>query len=716
MTQKDLKLSDIDTFDRERLLLIINITGIGVWDWKVQTGELTFNRQWAQMLGYEQEELKPRGFKAWLDNLHKDDFQRAQKALDDHFNGITQEYEAELRMRDKSGAYIWVLATGKVVEWHKGKPERMIGVHLNIDERKKNEESLLITSQLLNQSQKVAKVGGWELDLITGILFWTDETYRIHDTCPEEFNPTVDAGVGYFLPESKDRISKALDEAIQHGKGYDLELETYTTKGRKIDVRTTCVVTQENGASVRLTGIFQDISEQKATQRELEQINQNLEVANQALQRSAHYDPLTGLPNRYLLADRMQQAMVKSLRKKNYVAIAFIDVDSFKAVNDNYGHDVGDELLKKLAGELKHALRDGDTLSRIGGDEFVAVIDNLSYPHESDAVLSRMLCSVSAPVKADGHTLSVSASIGVTIFPLDSGDPDHLLRHADQAMYLAKQKGKNCYHVFDVENDVAVKHLNEKLARISMALHNEEFELYYQPKVDLRTQTVVGLEALIRWNHPERGLLFPIDFLPEIECDNLCIGVGQWVIRTALAQLHFWQTQGLDLSVSVNISPLHLQQGDFTAQLKTYLDKYPNYKANSLDLEVVESSALHDVEAVSAIIESCKALGVTFSIDDFGVGYSSLVYLKRLPVRYLKIDKSFVRDMLVDADDKAIIEGIIELAKVFKLSVIAEGIESKEHGEALLELGCHYVQGYYFAKPMPAEAFMPWLESRSTSK
>ncbi|MDP5069914.1 MAG: PAS domain-containing protein, partial [Congregibacter sp.] len=343
--------------NRERLSLIINSIGIGIWDWQIQTGELTFNNQWAEMIGYTPDELAPIDFRTWSENLHPDDLVAAESALERCFSGEAELYEIELRLMHKSGHYVWVMATGKVVEMaDDGNPKRMIGMHLDINERKKSEELQTLTSQLLTQSQQIAKVGGWELDLKTNHLFWTDETYRIHDTSPDDFNPTLDAGVDFYLPESKSTITKALDEAVKHAVGYDLELETFTTKGRKIDVRTTCVVTQEKGVAVRLAGIFQDISDQKAIQRKLEQTNFDLAAANSALKLSAHYDPLTGLPNRYLLDDRMQQAIVKSARTKKVLAIAFIDIDGFKKVNDSHGHSIGDELLKKIAGELKNTL------------------------------------------------------------------------------------------------------------------------------------------------------------------------------------------------------------------------------------------------------------------------------------------------------------------------------------------------------------------------
>lgn len=707
------KTSAVNTLkneDIERLELVINSTGVAIWDWQVQTGNVTFNDRWAEIIGYSVDELQPIDFNTWSRSIHPDDLKAAESKIQEHFRGETDFYEVEARMKHKLGHYVWVLATGKLIEWDDaGQPQRMIGTHLDISQRKYNEEQLLINSQLLNESQKIAKVGGWKLDLTTGDLFWTDETYRIHDTSPEEFNPTVDAGVGYFLPESKKIISEALDQAINQGIGYDLELETYTTKGRLIDVRTTCSVTLENGTPVRLTGIFQDISLHKSDQRKLKENNIALEKANSALELSAHYDSLTGFPNRNLLSDRLEHALIRSKRNKKTVAIAFIDLDEFKVINDTHGHNVGDELLKKVANNLMGALRAGDTLSRIGGDEFVAVIEELTNTSESEPIIARMLESVSGVLLVEGKLMKISASIGVTFYPSDNASPDQLLRHADQAMYIAKQKGKNCSHIFDIENDVAVKHLNEELSRIAQALKNNEFTLYYQPKVDLRNYEIIGVEALIRWNHPDRGVLVPDLFLPTVKHDMLDIEIGKWVIRTAMEQLQSWQALGYDIPISVNISPLHIEHAEFVKDLKDILAQYPSINPKLLEFEVLESSALNDIELVSKVMKDCSELGVCFSIDDFGTGYSSLTYLKRLPAKYLKIDQSFVRDMLIDKDDKAIIQGIIELAKVFNLNIVAEGVETPKHGEALLALGSYVAQGFGIARPMPGTKLLSWI-------
>lgn len=697
--------------NEKRLELVIEAAAVGIWDWQVQTGEITFNQRWAEIIGYSVEELMPMAFDTWSSKVHPDDLTLATEVLEKHLRDELDLYSVEIRMLHKNGQYIWILASGRVVEWESdGLPKRMLGTHQDISERKANELDFMITRQLLEESQSIAHVGGWELNLETGHLYWTAETYRLHDTSPDQFDPSVDAGVNYFLPDSREVISLAIDQAINNGIDYDLELESLTIKGRKIDVRTTCHVTQVNGKSVRLTGIFQDISEQKAIQRKLELTNENLEKANAALLLSAHYDELTGLPNRILLSDRMQQAMTKSSRNNKLIAVAFIDLDGFKGINDSYGHNVGDQFLRMITQKLQMSLRGGDTLARIGGDEFVAVIDELNKPEDSHPALWRLLAAAANEVDVDGYRLKTTASIGVTFYPQINCSPDQLLRQADQAMYKAKQLGKNCWHVFDIEQDSAFKHKLEELDRIRLALHNEEFVLFYQPKIDLRSKQLIGMEALIRWNHPERGILPPVAFLPILEFDALSIELGEWVIKTALTQLEEWHGTQMDVPISVNISPMQLQHPDFIVRLQEMLVKFPKRNLKNLEFEILESSAIEDIDLASGVIKQCKKLGISFSIDDFGTGYSSLSYLKQISAEYLKIDQSFVRDMLVDADDRTIIKGIIELSKAFNLKVIAEGVETPAHGEELMALGCFLAQGYGIARPMPASDLPNWVK------
>ena len=460
------------------------------------------------------------------------------------------------------------------------------------------------------------------------------------------------------------------------------------------EILTISAVRDSQGETLHYVALFTDITPMKEHQRQLEHM--------------AHYDALTGLPNRVLLADRLHQAMAQTQRRSQSLAVMYLDLDGFKAVNDQHGHAVGDELLIVVAQKIKQALRDGDTLARIGGDEFVAVMVDLKHPKDCEIPLGRVLQAVAEPVQVHDVTVQVSASIGLTLFPKDGVDADQLMRHADQAMYQAKQAGKNRYHLFDVDRDVEVKHRIEGLDQIRLAMAQQEFVLYYQPKVNMRTGEVIGAEALIRWQHPERGLLSPGEFLPIVEGHPLSVELGEWVIDQALAQMAAWQAMGIDLGVSVNIGARQLQSVGFASRLSSQLAAYPDIPRHRLELEILETSALEDIVQISQVMHDCRAMGVRFALDDFGTGYSSLTYLKHLPAEMLKIDQGFVRDMLNEPDDKAIVKGVVGLAKAFGRQVLAEGVETVAHGTLVISLGCELAQGYSIARPMPASELPDW--------
>lgn len=636
------------------------------------------------------------------------------KERDDLIFATNQQTESLEAIPTPSGTRHWL--TVRFV-FSNADGQRLLGcTAVDLTERYTAEQALRTSTELLRVSQHVAKIGGWQLDIATQKLFWTDQVYQLLDTTPEEVQPTVESGLKYFLPESRPLLSKALRKAMSTGEDFDIELEMLTLKNRRLDVRVICTVTMENGKPSKLNGVFQDISEHKAAQIALEHANQELEYTNRVLENIAHYDALTHLPNRVLLADRLHQAMAHTTRSESIMAVAFLDLDGFKAVNDQFGHSVGDKLLIKLAQRMKGTLREGDTLARIGGDEFVVVLTDLHHTTDCEPLLRRLLDAAAEPVHLDDRALEVSASIGVTLYPQDGSDADQLLRHADQAMYLAKQAGKNCYHLFDIAKDVAVKHQRETLEHIRTALHNNEFVLYYQPKVHMRTGKVIGAEALIRWQHPQYGLLPPAAFLPVIENHLLSIELGEWVIETALEQMTEWEMMGLEIPISVNVGAIQLQQSNFAKRLEELLALHPAANPRNLELEILETSALEDITQVSAVINACKVLGVSFALDDFGTGYSSLAYLKKLPAQVLKIDQSFVRDMLEDTDDLAIIKGIVGLATAFHRTVLAEGVETIAHGEILLAMGCELAQGYGIARPMPASAMPEWIKTWQPDK
>ena len=437
-------------------------------------------------------------------------------------------------------------------------------------------------------------------------------------------------------------------------------------------------------------------------------VSDNRNLQHRVAWQAAH-DSLTHLPNRSLLTDRLRQAIAQAERQHTLLAVCYLDLDGFKPINDHHGHEVGDRVLIRVAERLTALIRGSDTVARIGGDEFVMLLTGAHTLMDFEPVLERLLVEVAIPYRIDDLRLKVSASIGVAIYPLDDADPDTILRHADQAMYQAKQTGRNRYLLFDAEHDRKLGQHREELSRLRQALAAREFRLHYQPKVNIRTGRVIGAEALIRWQHPERGLVPPGEFLPIVVNTDMAESIDNWVIGEALRQMAEWSAQGVTLPVSVNISPDNLQRPDFVERLATCLAAHPQVSPSWLELEVVESAAIDDLEHVLQVIHACHDLGVTFSLDDFGTGYSCLAYLRRLPVDGLKIDQTFVRDMLDDNNDLAIVEGVISLAQVFQHSVIAEGVETNEHAVMLMRLGCDLVQGFGIARPMPAEAIPDWV-------
>jgi len=392
------------------------------------------------------------------------------------------------------------------------------------------------------------------------------------------------------------------------------------------------------------------------------------------------------------------------------LAVCFLDLDGFKPVNDSFGHAAGDKLLVEIALRLQASIRANDTVGRLGGDEFVLLLTGLENVKEYQAALGRVIQAINQPVALDAtQEATVTASIGIALFPQDATNSDTLLRYADQAMYTAKQNGRNRYQFFDLHLEQRIATHREMLEHIRQELDSGEFSLYFQPQVDFDRKALAGMEALIRWQHPTLGLLEPAEFLHFVENDDLALTMGDWVIREALGQMQSWQRDGVDLQVSINLFARQLREPGFIASLQQILSEYPDVPPGRLRLEITETALLLDLPLVQRIITDCQQLGVGFSIDDFGTGYSSLVNLRHLSAAELKIDKSFVLGMLTNHEDQTIVEGIIALGGAFQRSVIAEGVETPGQIRRLLELGCKRMQGYLIARPMPAEQIVAWV-------
>jgi len=646
------------------------------------------NHKFVEVTGYRVEEAigrNPRILKSGLTPLAR--YREMWGAI-----SSGKEWRGELVNRKCGGELYWEQVSISPLRGPDGHTTHYLAVKEDVTEHKRSVERLMLAASVFTHARE-------------GIMI-TDAEGRII-----EVNAAFSHITGYPRAEVLGQNPRMLKSGrhgaeFYHAMWHDLhskghwygEVWNKDREGRTFaELLTISAVRDDEGQILHYVALFSDITLQKEQQHQLEHI--------------AHFDALTGLPNRVLLSDRLHQAMVQARRRGQVLAVAYLDLDGFKQVNDAHGHELGDQLLVQVARRMREALREGDTIARLGGDEFVAVLIDLHHGQESVPIVERLLSAAALPAHFPEGIVQVSASIGVTFYPQapEEVGAEQLLRQADQAMYQAKLAGHNRYHLFDAEQDRHVRGHQESLERIGQALRDEEFVLHYQPKVNMRSGEVVGVEALIRWQHPEKGTLAPSEFLPVVEGLPLGVAIGEWVIDRALGEMEQWQAQGLALPVSVNVAARQLQQGDFMERLHALLASHPRVEPHQLELEVLETSALEDLGMVASVIRACDNLGVRFALDDFGTGYSSLTYLKRLQAAQLKIDQSFVRDMLDDPEDLAILDGVLGLATAFRREAVAEGVETVEHGRILLQLGCELAQGFGIARPMPAQQLPEWV-------
>ncbi|MDS9590322.1 EAL domain-containing protein [Pseudomonas sp. HTZ1] len=440
------------------------------------------------------------------------------------------------------------------------------------------------------------------------------------------------------------------------------------------------------------------------------ELARSLTLANQELTQLALHDTLTDLPNRTLLADRIEQAIAKVAEQGGCFALMFIDLDGFKPVNDAFGHHIGDLLLKAVAARLRGHLHSQDTLARIGGDEFVLLVE-LREPNDAMDVAVKQVNLVSRPFRVAEHDLQLTASLGIVLYPGNGLDPHELLRNADAAMYHAKSAGKNGYSFFDASMNSNARQQLQLLQDLRQALEQRQFRLHYQPKFDAQNCQPIGAEALLRWEHPQQGLLLPDRFIGLAEKTGLIIPIGEWVLIEACRQMRQWLDQGHHgWRMAVNLSAIQFCHAGLVESVARALQQN-SLPANCLTLEITETTAMHDADASLTVLQRLSDMGVDLSIDDFGTGYSSLMYLKRLPANELKIDRGFVRDLEQDSDDAAIVSAIVALGQALGLRIVAEGVETDRQQDFLTRLGCDSLQGYLLGQPVPAEQFMGKLQA-----
>jgi diguanylate cyclase (GGDEF)-like protein/PAS domain S-box-containing protein len=500
-------------------------------------------------------------------------------------------------------------------------------------------------------------------------------------------------------PDDRERVRAARREAVNGA--YDETFRLVRPDGtlRWIHDRA-FPVEDETGAVYRIAGIAEDVTSRK--------------LAEEQLLNLAHYDVLTGLPNRVLFYDRLKQSLAQARRNQWNVGVMFIDVDRFKNVNDTLGHAVGDKLLKQVSQRLTGSVRADDTVGRLGGDEFAIVLAHLTSSQDANLVAQKIMASFNEPFRLDGAEIFVTGSIGITLFPDDSTDQDTLIKNADAAMYRAKELGRNGYQFYTPEMNARALELLGMESSLRRALERNEFLLHFQPKASVATGEILGMEALLRWNHPERGMVPPVAFIPVMEDTGLIVPAGEWVLKAVCEQIRSWEAAGIKVvPVAVNLSARQFLARDLGPTIKRLLEAHRVDPA-LIELEITESSLMSNTAEAVTTLEYLSGLGVSVSIDDFGTGYSSLAYLKRFPLDALKIDRSFVRDITTDSDDANITRAIISMAHSLGLKVIAEGVETEAQATFLADYGCDQIQGYYLTPPLAADDYLAWVHRRGT--
>ena len=485
-------------------------------------------------------------------------------------------------------------------------------------------------------------------------------------------------------------VKRHIETGERHMPWEAVEFPGLHKSGREIPLEISFCEVIENG-KYRFTGIVRDITERKQ--------------AEETIKYQAYHDLLTGLPNRALFTDLLNHEIPQMQRTRSKLAVLFLDLDHFKNINDSLGHAAGDALIQQVAVRLKTGMREFDTLARIGGDTFTILLPLVNRPEDAKKIVEKVMGSFKQPFIIDAHELRVTASIGISIHPEDGEDAETLLRNADIAMYHAKDQGRNNYQFFNTALNIRTIERILLENRLRQAVERGELLVYYQPLMDIKTQEMVGAEALVRWRHPELGLLNPVQFIPLAEEIGLIIQIDQWVMRTACAQLKAWQETGYPLRyVTVNLSARQFQQPDLAEIISGVLEE-TGLSPESLGVEITETLAMRDTELTSRSLSKLDSMGIRFAIDDFGTGYSSLSYLKRLPIHKLKIDKSFIQYLISDPDYQAIVSAVVAMAHILKLRVLAEGVETEDELVFLRTRNCDEAQGYYFREPVPAWEF-----------
>ena len=689
---------DMDEKLKERFELALCGSKTSILDWDMVNNTLYVSPSWKEMLGYHDDEL-PNSTHTWKKLAHPQDIVKVMGSLKEHIRQHRKVFENNHRLRHKDGHWVWILGRARIIYDEQGNAIRMIGTHTDITKEKELQLQYSHYAQILEQIED--SVISFDMDgFITSwnrgskILFGyeTDEVLGKHFSM-------------LFPKNTLDLYEKMMAELKEKGE-YRTEIQLRRKTNKPLyAVLSLFSLKDEDGNTIEFVSYAHDITEQKKVEAIL------LEQKN-ILRYQAHHDALTRLPNRVLFFDRMEQSIRKTERLGKSFALFFIDLDKFKHINDSLGHGIGDRVLKVVARRIEETIRKEDTLSRLSGDEFTVIMEDLNHPEDASLLAEKILAVLQKPMYIDEYTLYISGSIGISLYPQDATDADSLLKYADTAMYKAKENGRNTFQFYASE---MTQHALERMAMktsLKEAIEKEELVVHYQPQMDAKSERMIGLEALVRWHHPSRGLLHPDKFIALAEETGLIIDIDRWVMRTAMKEVSHWHKEGLIPDVlALNLSIKQLEGHNFLKEINECLTAF-DFKTQWLELEIPEGQVMKNHKDSIQKLQTLNEMGISISIDDFGTGYSSLSLLKRLPINRLKIDRSFIKDIPADEEDIAIVKAIIALANSLKLNIIAEGVETEEQKAFLLANGCTNMQGYYYSKPISSKDMHRFLQQR----
>lgn len=607
--------------------------------------------------------------------------------------------EVDLDLRLADGKRRHLLARGEVLRGPDGQIERLLGVAQDVTRRRTAEDAAQRRTEMLDRIARVGRIGGWELDFETGELHWTEENYRIHGI-PVGTPVSVQTTKHMYEGRSREIFEATLGRVRSGERDEDtIEVQFITPDEERVWLRITGRAERRpDGTAFRITGLTRDITEEREASERIEQL--------------AHYDSLTGLPNRFQFREIAAGAIANARRSGAALALLFIDLDRFKNVNDSLGHEAGDQLLLDIAGRIRACVRTGDVVARQGGDEFLVLLRELKRPEDAGRVARKLIESIGKPVSLGDAEVKVGASIGIALFGETNNNLEALLRAADTAMYAAKEAGRNGYQYY---SDAFYERVQRKLTleqELRQALGRNELSLVYQPTIGLRDGRVRGIETLLRWNTPSGEQRSPTEFIPIAEDCGEILPIGRWVLEQACAQAREWDRAGVAFErIAVNVSAIQLRDADFGAEVIEACER-ADWPPERLELELTESALMRDSDTLKRAFALFETHGVSLSVDDFGTGFSNLHYLHRFPVKHLKIDRSFVLNLLSDPQIERLSEAIVGLGHALRLKVIGEGVETEAAAARLRELKCDEAQGYLFTRPLPAGALVDWMRAR----